>query len=103
MTTGQIVDESTRRMLADAGMDVDAMLAPEYADAGVEVAIIFDGAVDEWFILSLDSDWRGAAGAIADRLRADFPTSDVVVETSHVYFGEGFVEWSGRTDYSARF
>lgn len=90
-----IMDESTRRILADAGFDTDAIMAPQSAETAIDVGIIFDGALDESFLLDVESDWRKIGQTLANVIGRDFPTNEVLISTGHVYIGEDFIEGSG--------
>ena len=95
-----IMDKATEDILREAKIDPEAVLVDEGEGAGMDVSIIFDGALDESFIVGMEEDYVSIVDAIAWVLFHDFPDNEVVVSATHVYIGEDFIEASGYTDSS---
>lgn len=102
-----VIDATTQRYLDEAGV---GNRGPDESDGcAIDVAIIFDGALDESFLLHVDEDFEKVARTIFERLCEEFPTNDIRVETSHVYIlneeedGYDAIEGSGYLEDSRVF
>jgi hypothetical protein len=93
-----IMDKATEDILREVNIDPETVLASEDAGAGMDISIVFDGALDESFIVSMEADHVSIVDAIAYALFKGFPDNEVVVQANHVYIGEDFIEGSGYMD-----
>lgn len=94
MTYGTI-DKSTEAILKRAGLAVED--PSEDDTAAISISIVFDGALDEEFLVA-NADHREIVDAIADELFRGFPDNQVSVEANHVYISEDCIEASGYMD-----
>jgi hypothetical protein len=94
------MDKATEDILRQAGIDPETIEPPEDATVAFDISIIFDGALDESFLIDADRiDRYEVVDAIADALFESYPDNEVLVAASHVYIGEDLIEGSGYTDF----
>jgi hypothetical protein len=93
------MDKATSDILKDAGINSDEILCGDDEGVAVSIDIVFDGALDESFLIKTDSDVRRIVNVIGSQLINDFPDNMVEVSSAHVYVGDDCIEGTGYPDY----